>query len=236
VTRDEGFEDLLGTIGTAGTSRQPSVLKKRTTKKGYLLKGNDEMHVYVSTDGKTAREFIEPFLLRDDSRTVSIGDVGLEQIYTGWYGADRPGVSGLHIINKLAMPIDVIYRNNLIAHVGGAEPGIGYFSGGTSQTYIDNEREGFRIGDRLTFVINMGNGRYLPYATSIISDSVATTVSVGVVIQKVDLAFPDTVEYRVDAPNVLATPYQNPIDAGTPFEMAYGRVGRPLPYQLSYYN
>jgi hypothetical protein len=205
-----------------GTIQPKQELKTNRTLSGNILEGNEIITCFTSDK----KEFIDPFVLRDDSRSVMLGAVGLQQEYSSLRVADKSIVGGLYLHNHISMPVDVYYKAGprgfganpspsesteavrstiLIARIAPAGPYPGpadnarsYFGGGISQTYTDRDRNGFHYGDLLTFVVNG-----LPYTTTVITDSYSTNIHIGVVIQKELSDVPDSVFYRTDLPNVV---------------------------------
>ena len=182
---------FLGTIiphGKLVTSQTPA---------GMPLKKDLEIHVlFPELQGsQRAYEFTRPTYLTTESRLVRIGDIVYKEGDSNAKGLSGD-IPGIRVVNHLAIPLDIWYHKMRIAQVRG-DDGTEYMGGSPNSVYINNNRDGFRLGDELSFVFAYNQRQY---ASVLLNDNYLREMHVGVTNQKFTPPDPDTYAYRLDAP------------------------------------
>lgn len=215
--------DLIGTIGAQGA------IKASKSRSGMELKAGDEIHVLLSTntaDPASSRarqyEITRPVWLRGDSRMVKIGDIVYEIGASFTNAIDiHHDMIGLRIHNHLSMPVDVYWKGLKIASISG-DDGTGYMAGSPNSAYLNNERFGFQIDDKLSFVFKHDQRAY---ATVTLIDNYTSDIIIGETTQKFNGEIQDMFGYRIDSPNINGLIYFDQVTGYTSTGRAAGRYG-----------
>lgn len=163
-----------------------------TTKKPVKLQNGDVIHVasemkYSSTKygSDFGLEIIRPENLRGDSCFVYIGNIVYNWKNNSNYFNIHTDISGLHIHNRLAVPIDIYWTPKQrssklkLAQVD-LDDGLDFMIS-KSHVYVDNDNNGFKLGDKLSFVLR---NEKLQYAEITLDDNYMSDIFVGVIDQK----------------------------------------------------
>jgi hypothetical protein len=189
------------------------IIESRGTLKFDASKFTDkeELYVYYNSNNDLIL-FTEPFMLRAAWKDVKLGAVTYSS--TSGHGGLQSGYSdmrGVWIHNRMIFPIDIYYKNNLVAQVFGYK-GEEYMGGGASSIYFDNNRRGLNFMDQLSFRYSLPGpqGKYLFTVT--IDDQQCNEMFVGVVSNDaVDSIYPDNAVYRIDKPSFTGIAFYNQI-------------------------
>jgi len=198
----ERITELVGEI-LGGKTMITSVSKSS----GLPLEEEDIIHVLYPDYKSKSDEFpyfeiTRPALLRTDSRTVRIGDVVYGERDTNYHNS-HADLAGVRIHNHTTIPLDIYHHKFKLGSVEGDE-GTTYMSGTPNSVYLDNDRNGFRIGDELTFVFRYNRQKF---NSILLMDPYIGDIYVGVINQKFTMPNPDVFGYRVDAPNITGITY-----------------------------
>jgi hypothetical protein len=200
--------DLICTIQPQQT------VKSAHSQTGMELQEEDELHVLLPSVKVTAQtdmkniiqyEIIRPVKLFSDSRQVKIGDVVYHDKMTETTQRTHVDIPGIRIHNYLSMPIDIYVNGLLVAHAG-TDDGTSYMAGSINSVYVSNDRNGFKIGDKIHFKLGL-NGKSYDYCTATISDNYLSDIYVGVISQKYVKPVNDIYSYRVNQEDINGLKY-----------------------------
>jgi hypothetical protein len=174
------------------------------------ITNNEELYVYYRYEGKLIL-FTESFTMRTLWKNIKIGAVTHSS--TSGHGevqVSNADISGIWIHNRMTFPIDIYYKNNLVAQIFGYT-GLEYMGGGASSIYFDNDREGLNIMDQISFRYSLpgSQGKYLFTVT--IDDQHCNEMFVGVVSGGDLGSNRDNSVYNVDKPNYTGITYYEQI-------------------------
>lgn len=205
--------DIIGSIeGHGGT------LEAKKTKSGMILGLKDEIHVTYSPGGEKGPEYeiLEPIGLVDDAKTIRLGDVVYEEKTNTLVQRSHSDISGIRVHNKVGIPVRIYYKGLRLALVH-RNDGTGFQSGSSGTVYLNNDNQGFNIGDKLDlrFVFSAKTstpGREdgtmeIPWCTVDIADNYMSDMYIGVINQHVTQPIQDMFSYRAGSPNFSGLKY-----------------------------
>jgi hypothetical protein len=180
------------------------------------LQDNDVFHAFFSPLTAHNKNLgilynvLDPVHIRTNSRTIMIGNV--QYTDTGNRGAQafnmHADINGVHIINRLSIPIELWYKENLVAIVAvsdGTEANV--HTSSPASYFFSNWGEGLNIGDELIFKLKLKSGSKF-YTNVVLNDNFITNIHVGLISVIVPaIHIQDAVGYRVDQPNFLNIKY-----------------------------
>jgi len=196
-----------------------STFETDKTKKGTLLMKGDAIHVLMPTNKlnpsslrSNQYKIARPVFLFDDSREVRIGDIVYEDRIAFSPGIDiHHDIIGVRIHNHLLMPINIYYKGLNIAQIAG-DDGTSFMAGSPNSVYLNNERFGFMIGDKLSFEFAHDKKKY---GSVTIIDNYTSDIILGETTQHFVAAIQDMFSYRVDEPNITGLQYYDTVTAYT---------------------
>lgn len=158
--------------------------------------------------GKNSKlyEILRPEFVSLSTRTVRIGDVVYDTKDTSYYNS-HADISGIRFHNRTTFPLQIFNKGRKIGETQ-PDDGTNFMSGLPNSVYLNNDGNGFRIGEEITF--------YLPHvkkvwSSIILNDNYVSDIYVGVINQKFNPPNPDTYNYRIDAPNHTGLTFYEPI-------------------------
>jgi hypothetical protein len=165
------------------------------------------IHILYNYNGKFY-EIARPVFLSPTTRTIRIGDVVYNNLDMSYYNS-HADISGIRFHNRITFPIEIWNKGRKIGQVK-PDDGTGYMSGSPNSVYLNNDGNGFRLGEEITF--------YLPHikqvwTSSILNDNYVSDIYVGVINQKFTPPNPDTYAYRIDAPDNTGYTFYEPVTA-----------------------
>ena len=176
------------------------------------FKDGDELFtVYMAPNGKPV-PFMGTHVIRANFKDIKLGAVtyshGEDSIQ---YNAVNPRseILGLWIHNKMNIPIDIFYKNNLVAQLY-ADDGMTYFGGSASSVWFSNGRQGLRYGDELYFRYSVPGSDKKLFSVEL-DDNFLQNINVGVVDAGMYGPDPDTYAYSIDKPTWTGITYYKPI-------------------------
>ena len=185
------------------------------SKYGRLLRGNDIIRVALLVPGShLPRELTRSTTLDDDSRTVKIGDVVFEEATNTMVQRSHADLSGIRFHNQLSIPLEIHLEGKVPAHLAniGPDDGTDYHAGSLNSVYVNNDANGFHLGDEILITVKGG----CPQLYSIrISDNYMSDVYIGKVTQKNNIPIQDQYSYKIDKPNEMGLKYYTPVTAYT---------------------
>ncbi len=149
-------------------------------------------------------------ILRSNQKYIKLGDVvyrssgGGREHFTSY--AD---ISGLMLHNELMFPLNIFFKGNLVGVIG-ARDGMTYLGGSAASRYIDNNRAGYRLGDKITFGYSMEGNKDTLF-TITLTDNHVHHVYIGKIDAGYFQNYPDTYAYSVDYPPQTGYTYYRPI-------------------------
>lgn len=186
-------------------------LRPHQTKVFPPKKFEDGDKLLVMYEGKEAEHQIMPtHTFQSQWKRLRLGDV----LYRSWDGGRQyftsyADLSGLMLHNHLLFPLNVYFKGNLIGQMTGYD-GMTYLGGSGASLYVDNDRDGFRLGDQLTFGYSFpGNEETLFTVT--LTDNHAYHVHIGKIGVGQPNPEPDTYAYSVNLPPQTGYTYYVPI-------------------------
>lgn len=171
----------------------------------------DQLYTYINISGKLY-PFLQPYTFREIWKTIRLGAATYSSedghaIVQSIHWAMR----GVWIHNRIAYPLDVYYKGNLVAQVGGYN-GIEYMGGGNSSVYFTNSREGLNLGDEIEFKYSLPGTEGKRLFSVILNDNSCVSIYVGVVSGGFRGPDPDNAVYRIDKPSYTGITYYENID------------------------
>ena len=196
--------DLVGTINPRGR------LVASQGCSGMELQGGYEIRVLYQPAGDQGPQYeiTRPEFLFDDSRTVRIGDAVDEGRTNTLTQRTHTDIMGIRVHNRLTIPLDIYFKGNKIAGIGGDDGTSAPMSGSPGSVYLTNDGNGFKIGDELGFVFRYNR---VPYCIVKIHDNYMSDMYIGVISQHYVPTMQDTFSYRVDTPNVTGLTYYDQV-------------------------
>lgn len=163
------------------------------------------IHVLYNFNGKFY-EILRPIFISPTTRTIRIGDIVYDTKDMSYYNS-HADISGIRFHNRTTFPIEIWNKGRKIGQMQ-ADDGTGYMSGSPNSVYLNNDGNGFRLGEEITF--------YLPHLkrewTSVsLNDNYISDMYVGTINQKFNPPNPDTYAYRIDAPNHVGYTFYEPV-------------------------
>lgn len=214
--------DLIGTIAA-----QSDIIVYKS-KSGMVLQKDDQIHVVFTMADQKSYKIIRPVHLFTDSRMVKIGDIVYEDIYDNRKDIHHD-IIGIRIVNHLLLPIDVYHKGNKIGSIAG-DDNLSYQSGSPNSVYLNNEWNGFQIGDEIGFVFPKGvKGLPQNFASVQIIDTYTRTINVGVINQHFNLAIQDSYSYRIDDDSITGLTYFDTQIKSAYLPKPVGLKANPLP-------
>ena len=144
-----------------------------------LHDGDQIMVCYRTKDGLVP--FLLPYKVRNFWKKITIGaveyssDGGQAEVQASFWD-----MRGIWIHNMTFSPMNIYYKNRLSAQIF-AYNGTGYMGGGASTIYFDNDREGLKLGDELSFSFSV-NGMETKKMVVILDDIECLSIYVGSVL------------------------------------------------------
>ncbi len=170
----------------------------------------DQLYVFIKQDGKLIL-FTEPYMFREIWKNIVIGAATYNSDSgNGGVHATHWDMRGVWLNNFLRVPIDVYYKNSLVAQIG-AYDGLTYHGGGSSSIYFDNSREGLDLGDKLVFRYNNG----LRMFDIVLDDEQALSIDIGKVSGGQWGPSPDNASYRLGNYSYTGITYYDSISGYT---------------------
>lgn len=162
----------------------------------------DQLYTYAQFPGTDLIPFLEPYMFREIHREVLLGAVEYNSL--GGHVQEQAShwdVRGIWMKNMMNVPLNVYYKGNLAAQIG-AEDGMSYMGGGSSQIYFSNGREGLNYGDVISFTYSLprSNGGEVKLFDVTIDDEQTLNVKIGTVSGGMTPPNPDNSIYMVDRP------------------------------------
>ncbi len=143
-------------------------------------------------------------------KQLNLGDVVYRSSSGGReYFTSYSDISGLMLHNELMFPLNIYFNGNVIGVIG-AYDGMTYLGGSAASRYIDNDRAGFRLGDKITFGYSMEGNKDTMF-TITLADNHAYHVYIGKISVGERQNYPDTYAYSVDLPPQTGYTYYKPI-------------------------
>lgn len=173
---------------------------------GIILQGGQQINI-TYTDHQPEYEIIRPEFLIGDSRVVRIGDVvneSKDMLYTQRTHTD---ISGIRVHNRLTIPLCIYHRNLKIGRIAGDDGTEAPLSGSPGSVYLNNDGNGFRLGDILEIRLEIGN---LKYGEVTIHDNYISDIYIGAITQHFVPTIQDMYAYRIDGPNISGIKYFEP--------------------------
>ncbi len=188
------------------------------------LVAGDELHVTCGYRGIGPEyEILEPDYIQRGTRTMRIGDVLYDDVYTNLTQRSHSDIAGLRFHNHTILPVNAYLVNSFgknaryeksygrgadysdnplpLCKIGPGD-GTGYMSGSPGSCYTNNDRYGFNIGDILEIRI-VYEGKELTYTTLTVNDTYMTEIHVGMIGQKYSVPVQDSYSYRTSSPSLL---------------------------------
>lgn len=103
-------------------------------------------------------------------------------------------ISGIMLNNCLHFPLDVFFKGTLVAQLESYD-GMTHMGGSGSSLYYDNHRQGFNLGDQITFAYSMVTDRSEMY-TITLTDNHVYNVNIGVIGVGTPSIMPDVFNYE----------------------------------------
>jgi len=171
----------------------------------------DKLYVMYrsKSEGKNYMAML-PHTFQSQWKRIKIGDV----VYRSWDGGRQyftsfADISGLMLHNDLLFPLNVYFKGNLIGQMTGYD-GMTNLGGSGASLYVDNDREGFRLGDQLTFGYSMEDNKDILF-TITLKDNHAYHVHIGKISVGEPENLPDTYAYSVNVPPQTGYTFYVPI-------------------------
>jgi len=156
-------------------------LKPNEKKELNILQDEDQLIVCYRTKNNNLVPFLLPYVVRSFWKKIVVGaveyssDGGKAEVQASFWD-----MRGVWIHNMTFAPLNIYYKNNLVAQVY-AYNGTGYMGGGASMVYFDNDREGLNLGDELSFSFSV-NGMETKRMVVILDDTECLSIYVGKVL------------------------------------------------------
>lgn len=169
----------------------------------------DFLMIYFES-GNVKIQMFPPHELRGFHKDLLIGTCaynstdGSRQNYTSY-----SDISGIYIINHLKIPIDIYYRGNLVAQTG-AEDGMTFLGGSSSTVFFDNNRQGFKLGDVLTFTYSLPNDTRKMFSLEL-NDNYMNEIHVGVINHNGQPCREQIYSYRINEFSISGMNYFLPV-------------------------
>lgn len=156
------------------------------------LSEKDILRTYVLSKSKLY-QIMNKYIIKNFAKNIKLGDVGYHSLGgNSEFQASHSDMNGIHLKNRLSIPLNVYYKGNRVAELG-PYIGLSYMGGGNSDVYFDNDRQGIDFEDVLTFKF----GDKLLYSIKII-DEQAQDLHIGIIRGNFNPRDPDNSIYRVD--------------------------------------
>ena len=193
--------DLVAIIDPIG-----SVVTDRTVS-GMVLQVKDEIHATYSPPNSKSEEYeiLEPITLVEDVKVIRLGDVTYEERTNTLVQRSHSDITGLRMHSKIAVPVHVYYNGLRLALLN-KDDGTGFQAGSPGTVYVNNDTQGFNIGDKLEFRLVFTSFE-VPWCTITINDNYMSDLYVGQVTQKYNIAIQDAYSYREGTPNFSGLKY-----------------------------
>lgn len=203
------YAKLPVAIGLVGIIPPNGKVVASKTKSGLLLEATDisiDVTYAPQGDGGPEYEILRSEFLQPDSRMVRIGDVGQRSENTTSTIRSHADISGLRIHNRIGMAICVHYQGHAVATID-KDDGTSFSAGAPNSVFLNNNGNGFKVGDVLGFSIVMGPTNTKKYCEIMINDNYASDIFVGLITQKFDDILNDFYGYRIDQSSVNGLRY-----------------------------
>lgn len=173
---------------------------------GITLKAGQQINITYS-DRDVEYEILRPEFLLADSRNVRIGDVVSEDKDASLTQRTHTDITGFRVHNRLVIPICIYYKNMKIGRIAGDDGTDAPFSGTPGSVYLNNDRNGFKLGDILEIRSEINN---IKYGEITIHDNYISDIYIGVITQHFVPTIQDMYSYRIDSPNAGGIKYFEP--------------------------
>lgn len=161
-------------------------------------------------------DLVDAFSPRMDSRKIIIGDIGytsntgMREVYS------NSQIRGIRIHNHISLPISIYFKGINLAKIEGNN-GLSYHAGGKSVVFVDNDRNGFMIGDVLSIKVLVTTpeirsgkvGSELPYLDVAFTDQAFSDLHVGLITQNSTQGPNDLYAYSLKYPSMTGAWTQN---------------------------
>lgn len=164
---------------------------------------------------------MEPYNVSETMKYLRVGTTGSQMNHSNleYQNSDNADINGVMIHNRLVFPIDIYYKGNLVAQAGSNDR-MSPLGGSQSSVYVDNNRQGMRLGDTLYFTYSLPpeKGGNKPMYTIVLNDNKMTDIYVGIVNGNPNTFVPyDTYAYSVDRPVFSGMKFYPPAGRGYSF-------------------
>lgn len=196
--------DLITRLGPHSTF---TTLKSAS---GIELEGGQQINITYrdhQPGSQAEYEIIRPEYLLADSRVVRIGDVVNESKDMSTTQRTHTDIVGVRVHNRLTTPLCIFHRKLKIGRVAGDDGTSAPLSGSPGSVYLNNDRNGFRLGDILEIRSETGN---IKYGEVVMHDNYISDIHIGVITQHFVPTQQDMYAYRIDGPNINGTKYFEP--------------------------
>lgn len=164
----------------------------------------DKIYTYYRLNNGKMIQFLESYTIWLYSKTIKFGAV------TYSFGENYPNsyydIEGVWLNNKLPIPLDVYYKENLVAQLYPYN-GLEYMGGGASELYFNNNGDGLKYLDRLEFKYSLPGSEGKKLFSVTLDDVKCNRLFIGTVSSSDDPPYPDNAVYRTQKPNYSALTY-----------------------------
>jgi len=189
--------------------RKVAVIPAYTEEKIKINPDNQAIHVsylYKTKNGMKLFEILRPEFISPSTRMIRIGDVVYDNKDTSYYNS-HADISGIRFHNRTTFPIEIWNKGKMLGRAA-PDDGTNFMSGSPGSVYLNNDANGFRIGEKITFKLPHINREW---CSIILNDNYVSDVYVGVINQKFTPPMPDTYNYRIDAPPKTGYTFYEPV-------------------------
>ena len=169
-----------------------------------ILSEGDILYACVNIQGR--HPLLLPYTIRNVWKMITFGaityssDGGHNEVQ-----ASNWDLRGIWIHNKMFAPLNIYYKGRLAAQIGSYN-GTTYLGGGASTIYFDNDREGFKFGDEISFSLSVP-GMEQKRMKVILNDIECLSIFVGEVSGGIWGPNPDFGVYNVNKPSYTGITY-----------------------------
>lgn len=169
-----------------------------------------KIYVFYKHKGKLI-PFMQEYTVRNFFKDIKIGGV----TYTsdggaGYLQSTYSDMRGIWLKNRLPIPLDVYYKGNLVAQLGGYN-GTEYLGGGASTLWFDNSWRGVNFLDTFEFAYSLPGEEGKKMFSVTIDDEQCMSMFIGVVTGGMWGPDPDNAVYRVDQPSYTGITFYLPV-------------------------